>query len=85
MNTSPFVQLLPRDLERDGRTYTQLYRSHPHGGRIVYLQNSAPGVARGHTIHVFEVNVVDGKEQLGQCLLVTPSADVAIAMAGQTP
>ena len=81
---SPLIELLPRDLERDGRTYTQLYRLNPRGGgRIVYLQNSAPGECRGHTIHVFEINIIDNKEQLGDELLVTASADRAIAVAGQ--
>jgi hypothetical protein len=78
-----FVQLLPRDLERDGRTFAQLYRSHRQGGRIVYLRNSEPGIARGHSIFVFEIDIVDGKEQLGQQLLETPSADRAIALAGE--
>jgi hypothetical protein len=78
-----FVQLLPRDLERDGRTFAQIYRSHLQGGRIVYLRNSEPGIARGHTIHVFQIAVVDNKEELGDCLLVTPSADKAIELAGK--
>jgi hypothetical protein len=85
MTLPPFIELLPRDLELDGRTYAQLYRTHSRGGgRIVYLRNSLPGIARGHTIHVFQINVVDGKEQLGECLAVTPSADQAISIAGQT-
>ena len=84
--TPLLVELLPRDLERDGRTYAQLYRSHPRGGgRIVYLQNSLPGgEARAHSILVFEINVTDdGREQLGECLLVTASADAAIDLAGK--
>jgi len=85
MNTPPFIELLPRDIEHSGRWLTELYRSHPRGGgRIAYLQNSLPGEARGHTIHVFDIDVVDGKEQLGECLLVTPSADHAIEIAGKT-
>jgi hypothetical protein len=84
MTPPPFVELLPRDLEHQDRWLTELYRSNPRGGgRIVYLQNSLPGEARGHSILAFEINVVDGKEQLGECLLVTPSADKAIELAGQ--
>jgi hypothetical protein len=83
----PFIELLPRDMELDGRTFAQLYRSNERGGgRIVYLRNSEPGIARGHTIHCFEIIVgPDGKEQLGKCLLVTPKADDAIMLAGQAP
>jgi hypothetical protein len=59
-------------------------RKRPVRYHSLILQNSLPDEARGHTIHAFEINVIDGKEQLGECLAVTPSADHAISIAGQT-
>ena len=34
--------LLPRDLVHGGKTFTQLFRSHGKGGKVVMLENSLP-------------------------------------------
>jgi hypothetical protein len=59
------VETLPRDFAKNGRTFTQLFRSHSGGGRIVYLRNSLPGQATGHKLFVFAIDIVNGKEVLG--------------------
>jgi hypothetical protein len=33
--TPPFIELLPHDLEKDGRTFAQPYRSHSRSGKRV--------------------------------------------------
>jgi hypothetical protein len=82
MNTTqPLVELLPRDLEHDGMSLTQLYRSHSQGGNVVYLQNSRPGEVNPGMIHVFAIEIVDQREQLGAKLLTTRNADYGIAVA----
>jgi hypothetical protein len=81
MNTAP-IETLPRDLEHGGKWLTELYRSHREGGRIVYLENSEPGCGFGHKFHVFEIEVVNGQEQLGETLAVKQNCDAAIAIAG---
>ena len=82
--TPPPVLHLPHDLEYQGKWLTQIYRSHREGGNIAYLENSPPGIAFGHKFHAFKINVVNGVEQLGECLTVTASVDRAIGVAGQS-
>ena len=78
------VEPLARDVVReDGRTYTQCYRSHARAGRAVYLRNSLPGRADGHTFHVFQIEVIDGREQLGSELSKHFSLGMAMDVAAK--
>jgi hypothetical protein len=74
-------ETLPREVERDGKHLTLLYRSRPKGGRGVFLQASDPGSATGHKLIVFELDVVNGCEVLGKEVAVVPSLDVGILVA----
>lgn len=75
-------QPLPRDIfTEDRKDFTVLFRSHKQGGNVVVLLNSKPREATGHKIIVFQVDVVDGKEQLGKQVAVAPSLDRAIVIA----
>jgi hypothetical protein len=80
MNTAP-IETLPRDLEHDGKWLTELYRSHREGGRIVYLENSEPGCGFGHVFHIIQIEVINGKETLGQTLATKFNCDAAVALA----
>jgi len=77
------MERLPRDIERDGRTFTQLFRSHSSGGRIIYLRNSLPGQATGHKLFVFAIDIVDGRETLGQELASPSTLTQAIDIASK--
>jgi hypothetical protein len=56
------VQPPPKDIERDdGRTLTLLYKSHPKGGRAVYLLNSLPGQATGRSGARGSGDIQDGR------------------------
>jgi hypothetical protein len=69
-------EVLPRDLDRDGKSFTQCYRSHTRGGRAVYLKNGWP-----HSFHVFEISIAEGKETLGEQIAVVPNLDRGIDIA----
>jgi hypothetical protein len=73
------ITLLPRDVVHHGKWFTQMYRA----GGVVMLENSQPGVAYGHKFHVFEIDVVDGREQLGLSLGILDNLDTAISMAAK--
>lgn len=77
------VEQLPRDLDHDGKWLTEIYRQSKEGGAAVYLQNSEPGLAHGHTFRVIEIVVRDGHEQLGQTIAVQQNCNAAISIAGQ--
>jgi hypothetical protein len=83
MNTAAPIQTLLRDLDHEGQTLTQLYRSHRAGGRVVYISIPPPGITIGHKFHVFEVKIVDGCEQLGALLATRDNLDHAINEAAK--
>ena len=78
-----YCGLLPRDLVHEGRTFTQLFRSHGKGGKVVMLENSLPGRASGHHFVVFKIDVENGREQLGEEIASPNTLDRAIDIASQ--
>lgn len=58
-----------------------MFRSHPKGGKAVYLKNSLRGQMAGHSYHIFQINVIDGKETLGEEIGDCPTLDKAIDLA----
>jgi hypothetical protein len=75
--------MLPRDVERDGKTFTQLYRARARAGRAVYLENSKAGEATGHSSHVFEIIINNGREEIGQEISKNFSLGVAMDVANK--
>jgi hypothetical protein len=76
-----YVGLLPRDLVHDGKSLTEVYRQHSRGGAIVYVRNRLPGKLIGHEFYVFQIDIVEGREQLGKQLTIQHSVDQAINVA----
>jgi len=76
--------LLPRDLVHGGKTFTQLFRSHGKGGKVVMLENSLPGRASGHRFVVFKIEIENGREQLGEEIASPHTLERAIEIAAQS-
>ncbi len=76
--------LLPRDIVHEGKTFTQLFRSHGKGGKVVMLENSSPGRADGHRFVVFKIDMENGREQLGEQIASPYTLDRAIEIAAQS-
>jgi hypothetical protein len=74
---------LPRELVHDGKSLTEVYRQLSRGGAIVYIRNRLPGELIGHEFYVFEIDIVEGREQLGKQLTIEYSVNQAINVAGQ--
>jgi hypothetical protein len=83
-NISELVRRLPRDLQHDGHSLTELYRQKKDGGVNVYLQNSRLGEVTGHLFRVYRIEIINGREVLGDELLLTPGYDKAVEFAGTT-
>jgi hypothetical protein len=79
------IEQLPRDLVHEGHWLTLLYRQKKEGGAAVYLQNSEPGLGHGQQFHVIKIDVINGKERLGETLAVKQNCEAAISIAGQAP
>jgi hypothetical protein len=59
---------LPHELIYDDHLFVEVYRQQSRGGATVYLKNSPPGQVVGHEFYVFQIDVVNGREQLGKQL-----------------
>ena len=77
-------ETLPLDVTIGGRRFTQHFRSHKRGGRVVLCRNSKPGEATGHKFVVYQVTIdLNGREQLGQCVATTQSLSAAQNIASK--
>jgi hypothetical protein len=85
MNALP-VTPIPRDLEIDGRHYTELYRTHRHGGYIIYLQSPPAGFTFPFRYHVIAIRIDDKQccEELGDTIAVKEHFDEAVNAAYET-
>jgi hypothetical protein len=72
---------LPRELIYDGHLFVEVYRQQSRGGATVYLKNSPPDQVVGHEFYVFQIDVVNGREQLGKQLAIRRTLNRAINVA----